>query len=65
MSLHVHLGNWCFVLCLSALSGNCLGEEGCEALKETLENMDKADLLASLRCVTGCEGLTVHLVTLV
>lgn len=30
------------------LNGNCLGEEGCEAVKEAMENMDKADLLASL-----------------
>uniref|UniRef100_A0AAY5L9H0 Ran-GTPase activating protein 1 C-terminal domain-containing protein n=1 Tax=Esox lucius TaxID=8010 RepID=A0AAY5L9H0_ESOLU len=30
------------------LNGNCLGEEGCEALKETMENMDLADLLGSL-----------------
>lgn len=31
------------------LTGNCLGEEGCEALREAMENMDKGDLLASLR----------------
>ncbi|XP_041671167.1 ran GTPase-activating protein 1b [Cheilinus undulatus] len=30
------------------LNGNCLGEEGCEALREAMENMDKGDLLASL-----------------
>ncbi|XP_074520199.1 ran GTPase-activating protein 1b [Halichoeres trimaculatus] len=30
------------------LNGNCLGEEGCEALKEAMENIDKGDLLASL-----------------
>ncbi|XP_040885453.1 ran GTPase-activating protein 1b isoform X2 [Toxotes jaculatrix] len=30
------------------LNGNCLGEEGCEALKEAMENMDKGDMLASL-----------------
>ncbi|KAK2885043.1 ran GTPase-activating protein 1b isoform X2 [Channa argus] len=30
------------------LNGNCLGEEGCEALREVMENMDKGDLLASL-----------------
>lgn len=30
------------------LNGNCLGEEGCEALREAMENMDKADILASL-----------------
>uniref|UniRef100_A0A8C8F744 Ran-GTPase activating protein 1 C-terminal domain-containing protein n=1 Tax=Oncorhynchus tshawytscha TaxID=74940 RepID=A0A8C8F744_ONCTS len=30
------------------LNGNCLGEEGCEALKETMDNMDRADILASL-----------------
>ncbi|XP_068161269.1 ran GTPase-activating protein 1b [Antennarius striatus] len=30
------------------LNGNCLGEEGCEALREAMENMDKADMLASL-----------------
>ncbi|XP_053269161.1 ran GTPase-activating protein 1b isoform X1 [Pleuronectes platessa] len=30
------------------LNGNCLGEEGCEALRETMENMDKGDMLASL-----------------
>ncbi|XP_034715642.1 ran GTPase-activating protein 1b isoform X2 [Etheostoma cragini] len=30
------------------LNGNCLGEEGCEALREAMENMDKGDILASL-----------------
>ncbi|KAM3592368.1 uncharacterized protein V6R79_017402 [Siganus canaliculatus] len=30
------------------LNGNCLGEDGCEALREAMENMDKADMLASL-----------------
>ncbi|XP_041829848.1 ran GTPase-activating protein 1b [Melanotaenia boesemani] len=30
------------------LNGNCLGEEGCEALREVMENMDKADMLGSL-----------------
>lgn len=30
------------------LNGNCLGEGGCEALKEALENALNADLLASL-----------------
>ncbi|CAJ1080638.1 LOW QUALITY PROTEIN: ran GTPase-activating protein 1b [Xyrichtys novacula] len=30
------------------LNGNCLGEEGCEALKEAMEDVDKGDLLASL-----------------
>ncbi|XP_028332011.1 ran GTPase-activating protein 1b isoform X2 [Gouania willdenowi] len=30
------------------LNGNCLGEEGCEALREAMENMDKGDLLGSL-----------------
>lgn len=30
-------------------SGNCLGEEGCEALREVMEGKDKADLLGSLR----------------
>ncbi|XP_049419762.1 ran GTPase-activating protein 1b [Epinephelus fuscoguttatus] len=30
------------------LNGNCLGEEGCEALRETMENMDKGDMLGSL-----------------
>ncbi|XP_008299154.1 ran GTPase-activating protein 1-like isoform X1 [Stegastes partitus] len=30
------------------LNGNCLGEEGCEALREAMENMDKDDMLASL-----------------
>uniref|UniRef100_A0A8D0AY05 Ran GTPase-activating protein 1 n=1 Tax=Sander lucioperca TaxID=283035 RepID=A0A8D0AY05_SANLU len=30
------------------LNGNCLGEEGCEALREAMENMDKGDMLASL-----------------
>ena len=60
MLSHVHSGNWCFVLCLFALSGNCLGEEGCEALKETMENMDKADLLASLRCGRVCVYTCSH-----
>uniref|UniRef100_A0A8D3A205 Ran GTPase-activating protein 1 n=1 Tax=Scophthalmus maximus TaxID=52904 RepID=A0A8D3A205_SCOMX len=30
------------------LNGNCLGEEGCEALREAMENMDKGNMLASL-----------------
>uniref|UniRef100_A0A671U178 Ran GTPase-activating protein 1 n=1 Tax=Sparus aurata TaxID=8175 RepID=A0A671U178_SPAAU len=30
------------------LNGNCLGEEGCEALREAMENMDKGDMLSSL-----------------
>ncbi|XP_035515344.1 ran GTPase-activating protein 1b [Morone saxatilis] len=30
------------------LNGNCLGEEGCEALREAMENMEKGDMLASL-----------------
>uniref|UniRef100_A0A3Q1GED4 Ran GTPase activating protein 1b n=2 Tax=Acanthochromis polyacanthus TaxID=80966 RepID=A0A3Q1GED4_9TELE len=30
------------------LNGNCLGEEGCEALREAMENMDKGDMLTSL-----------------
>lgn len=30
------------------LNGNCLGEEGCEALREAMENMDKGDMLGSL-----------------
>lgn len=30
------------------LNGNCLGEDGCEALRDVLELKDKGDLLASL-----------------
>ncbi|XP_029311348.1 ran GTPase-activating protein 1b [Cottoperca gobio] len=30
------------------LNGNCLGEEGCEALREHMEHMDRGDMLASL-----------------
>ncbi|CAN9508988.1 unnamed protein product [Ophioblennius macclurei] len=30
------------------LNGNCLGEEGCEALREAMETRDKGDMLASL-----------------
>ncbi|CAL8302461.1 unnamed protein product [Lota lota] len=30
------------------LNGNCLGEEGCHALREAMEDMDRADMLASL-----------------
>ncbi|KAM9306912.1 ran GTPase-activating protein 1-like [Pholidichthys leucotaenia] len=30
------------------LNGNCLGEEGCEAVREAMENMNKGDMLASL-----------------
>ncbi|KAF6733721.1 Ran GTPase-activating protein 1 [Oryzias melastigma] len=30
------------------LNGNCLGEDGCEALRDLMENVDKGDLLASL-----------------
>lgn len=35
-------------VCLTG-SGNCLGEDGCEALRDVMEQMDKADLLGSLR----------------
>lgn len=30
------------------LNGNCLGEEGCEALREVMENKDRGEMLASL-----------------
>ncbi|XP_072348103.1 ran GTPase-activating protein 1a [Scyliorhinus torazame] len=30
------------------LNGNCLGEEGCEQLKEVMENFNKQDVLSSL-----------------
>ncbi|XP_029953558.1 ran GTPase-activating protein 1b [Salarias fasciatus] len=30
------------------MNGNCLGEEGCEALREAMETRDKGDMLASL-----------------
>ncbi|XP_008436096.1 ran GTPase-activating protein 1b [Poecilia reticulata] len=30
------------------LNGNCLGEDGCDVLREVLDNVDKGDLLASL-----------------
>ncbi|KAA0725247.1 Ran GTPase-activating protein 1 [Triplophysa tibetana] len=30
------------------LNGNCLGEDGCEALKETMEGMNLGDMLGSL-----------------
>ncbi|KAK2820873.1 hypothetical protein Q5P01_023832 [Channa striata] len=30
------------------LNGNSLGEDGCEALREAMENMDKGDILGSL-----------------
>ncbi|KAG7275506.1 hypothetical protein CRUP_032549, partial [Coryphaenoides rupestris] len=30
------------------LNGNCLGEEGCDALREAMEHVDRADMLASL-----------------
>lgn len=30
------------------LNGNCFGEEGCEALREAMETVEKGDLLASL-----------------
>ncbi|XP_072523306.1 ran GTPase-activating protein 1b isoform X2 [Salminus brasiliensis] len=30
------------------LNGNCLGEDGCEALREALESVDRADVLGSL-----------------
>uniref|UniRef100_A0A8B9GYZ5 Ran GTPase-activating protein 1 n=1 Tax=Astyanax mexicanus TaxID=7994 RepID=A0A8B9GYZ5_ASTMX len=30
------------------LNGNCLGEDGCEALKEAMESVDKSDVLGSL-----------------
>lgn len=31
------------------LSGNCLGEDGCKALKDSMESMNMADVLGSLR----------------
>uniref|UniRef100_A0A668TVA3 Ran GTPase-activating protein 1 n=2 Tax=Oreochromis aureus TaxID=47969 RepID=A0A668TVA3_OREAU len=37
------------------LNGNCLGEEGCEALREAMENMNKGDLLESLSDDEGDE----------
>ncbi|XP_054913506.1 ran GTPase-activating protein 1b [Poeciliopsis prolifica] len=30
------------------LNGNCLGEDGCDVLREVLDNVDKGDMLASL-----------------
>ncbi|XP_012710901.2 ran GTPase-activating protein 1b [Fundulus heteroclitus] len=30
------------------LNGNCLGEDGCEVLREVMDNMDKGEMLASL-----------------
>ncbi|XP_061568044.1 ran GTPase-activating protein 1a isoform X2 [Cololabis saira] len=30
------------------LNGNCLGDDGCKAVKDAMESMDKADLLGSL-----------------
>uniref|UniRef100_A0AAX7UDC7 Ran GTPase-activating protein 1 n=1 Tax=Astatotilapia calliptera TaxID=8154 RepID=A0AAX7UDC7_ASTCA len=38
------------------LNGNCLGEEGCEALREAMENMNKGDVLESLSDDEGDEG---------
>ncbi|XP_049614958.1 ran GTPase-activating protein 1b isoform X2 [Syngnathus scovelli] len=38
------------------LNGNCLGEEGCEALRETMESQDKGDMLASLSDDEGEPG---------
>uniref|UniRef100_A0A3Q4GAJ6 Ran GTPase activating protein 1b n=1 Tax=Neolamprologus brichardi TaxID=32507 RepID=A0A3Q4GAJ6_NEOBR len=37
------------------LNGNCLGEEGCEALREAMENMNKGDVLESLSDDEGDE----------
>lgn len=31
------------------LSGNCLGEDGCKALMDSMESMNMADALGSLR----------------
>uniref|UniRef100_A0A1A7XN18 Ran GTPase-activating protein 1 n=2 Tax=Iconisemion striatum TaxID=60296 RepID=A0A1A7XN18_9TELE len=30
------------------LNGNCLGEDGCEALRDMMDNMDRGDMLGSL-----------------
>lgn len=30
-------------------SGNCLGEDGCKALMDSMESMNMADVLGSLR----------------
>ncbi len=38
---------------LVACLGNCLGEEGCEALREVIESMNMEDLLGSLRYLFG------------
>ncbi|KAJ3607934.1 hypothetical protein NHX12_024985 [Muraenolepis orangiensis] len=40
------------------LNGNCLGEEGCDLLREAMEVMDRADMLASLSKQNGvnCNG---------
>lgn len=38
-----------YLLLYATLPGNSLGEEGCEALREAMENMDKGGMLASLR----------------
>ncbi|XP_051928236.1 ran GTPase-activating protein 1b [Hippocampus zosterae] len=38
------------------LNGNCLGEEGCEALREAMEGQDKGDMLASLSDDEGEAG---------
>ncbi|KAM9462533.1 ran GTPase-activating protein 1b isoform 1-T2 [Clarias gariepinus] len=37
------------------LNGNCLGEDGCEALKEAMENMGMGDVLGSLSDDEGQE----------
>lgn len=40
-----------FVLCVFVLvlPGNCLGQEGCDALREVMDGLNMGDLLGSLR----------------
>lgn len=40
---------WTEQLLLVVWTGNCLGEDGCEALKEAMESMGMGDVLGSLR----------------
>lgn len=35
--------------CVLVLSGNCLGEEGCDDLREVMDGLNMGDLLGSLR----------------
>lgn len=50
---------WSEQLLLVVWTGNSLGEDGCEALKEAMENMGMGDVLGSLRYSAALVGTPV------